>query len=76
MIRYTTIGDFIDARRSLTAYCRRAPRCWHGAPVDLEALAERLGRDLDLYRNRLALAAMFRCVKCGGKGATFIIAPP
>ena len=74
MIAYRTIGDFIAARHRLTAYCGRGPHCWHGAKVDLKALAERLGKDFDLYRPELK--ERFRCTACGGRGATFTVSPP
>ena len=73
MIVYRTIGDFIAARHRLTAYCA-GRQCWHGAKIDLEALAKRLGENFDLYRP--GLRDRFRCTACGGRGATFTVSPP
>jgi len=58
-----TIGDLIDDGTALWAVCYGRD-CWHMAPLDLEALAVRHGRDQSVMH--ADLAPRLRCTRCGG----------
>lgn len=73
----STIGDLIDRQHGLSAWCEATINgipCGHTRPLDLEALAKRLGRD----HSYLAadLAPKLRCTKCGGRQIGLILQPP
>ena len=74
MLTPRTIADFKATGFALTVFCADGVHCHHGAPADLDALAERLGEGFDLYGPELR--RRFRCTACGHRGATFIISPP
>lgn len=67
-----TIGKLIDGGYGLHAYCN-ARGCAHNAPLDLAALARRLGRDHShLHQD---IAPMLRCSRCGGTDVGIQLAP-
>jgi hypothetical protein len=72
VITYRTIGQLADGRMSVTACCE-ANACHHSGRLDLEAIASRYGRDLDLFA--VDLRARMKCTKCDWRGATFIVSP-
>ena len=72
-IEFRTIADFVRGQMSITAYCKGRD-CHRGRRLDLAALADRFGPELDLYA--VDLRPRMRCAECGKKGATFIISPP
>ncbi len=49
-----TLGGVLDVGDGLTAHCERRT-CGHYAPLDVAAMAERLGRDLTVPDLRLRL---------------------
>jgi hypothetical protein len=55
----TTLGDLIDHRHTLSAWCRS---CQRGAMLDLPALAARLGRERS-YLGPLPIS----CSRCGSR---------
>jgi hypothetical protein len=57
MLEYRTLGQPADGRMSVTAYCE-ANTCYHSGRLNLGALAERYGRDLDFFVN---LRPRMRC---------------
>lgn len=58
------LGDLIDGRYTLHFSCE-AKGCHHNARADMQALADRLGRDHP-YLNG-AVARRMKCAKCGSK---------
>lgn len=62
-VRIDTIGKLIDFNLTLSVYCHRYG-CGHSARLDLEALADRLGRDHPSMAR--ALLPRLTCTKCGG----------
>ncbi|WAC26451.1 hypothetical protein [Ancylobacter sp. SL191] len=60
----STIGAEIDAGFDLWAQCYN-PACRHAARLDLQMLAERLGREHSTLRKDLC--PRLRCSACGGK---------
>ena len=70
---YTTIGALIDGDYQLAAYCDDQD-CRHWTWLDLEALAEKLGRDQSTLH--WDLTPKLRCSKCGGKKITLSLSPP
>lgn len=70
-----TIGAMIEAGYRLTAYCNEA-RCMHSAELDLEALAERLGRDFVAVGDPNPLVRRLRCQECGGRNLGLILSAP
>lgn len=59
-----TIGAMIDNRYTLRVHCN-ARGCGHHAEVDLQALADKLGRDHGAMH--WDLVPLMRCSKCGSK---------
>lgn len=68
IIRLDTLGRFIDNDHTLAANCRK---CGHYAKLDLEALAQRLGRDHST--NNLRLRSKLKCSKCGSKDIALLV---
>lgn len=66
------IGIYIDDGYRITVHCR----CRHTSLLDLQALADRYGRDFDLIDNREKVLASLRCEKCGIKGGGQITVTP
>jgi hypothetical protein len=60
-ITLRTVGDFIDHEHEIMVACTAA-NCGESKNVDLAELAERLGRDRDLYGDAPSLARCLRCV--------------
>lgn len=60
-----TIGEAIDANETFWVNCHD-PRCRHMMKLDLEALADRLGRDHGVMH--LDIAHRFRCQRCAAAG--------
>jgi hypothetical protein len=76
-LRINTLGALIDTGHGLSAHCEaKAPYgiCGHTQQLDLEALAERLGRDHGSMHTDLA--HKLRCSKCGTKGRIGLILQP
>ena len=68
MIRIDSLGALIRYRYDLSVHCQ-VRDCWNRACVDLEALAQRLGRDHGCLARDLK--RYFRCSKCGSKEVGF-----
>lgn len=73
-----TLAEMIAGNYRLWVHCD-APsvggvRCNHGAEVDLEDLAQRLG--LDHGAMAADLAGRFRCATCGSRRTAITIHPP
>lgn len=64
MINDNTIGAMLDAGMSLSAVCYREG-CRHSAPLDLNRLAAKLGREHSTLRKDLCPRLV--CSACGGK---------
>lgn len=69
----TTLGHLIADGYSITAHCGD---CQHSKPLDLPALAERLGADFVAIGTPNPLVERLRCEKCGSKRIGLIIAAP
>ena len=54
-----TLGDCLDNGYGIRATCTA---CWHGADLDIEALARKLGREHGALHNDLV--PLLRCTKC------------
>ncbi len=68
MITIDTIGKMIEYKQWLWVHCN-ARDCWNRAPVDLPALAARLGAD---HRSLAPfLKPYFVCSKCGSRDVGF-----
>lgn len=73
-ISIRTLGDFIDAGYGYSVYCDaeiNGTRCGHQAKLDLEKLAERLGRDHSALAGDLS--KKLRCTVCGRQKMSFNI---
>ena len=66
-----TLGECLDNGYGITA---TYTLCWHSAPLDLEALAAKLGRDHGALRDDLV--PKLRCTQCGSKRIGLTIIPP
>ncbi len=69
-ISYQTIGDLLNAGATMNVGCRTW-RCDGYGEVNLEMLAEKLGRDHSCLADELV--KRFRCSACGQKNASFIL---
>lgn len=69
MPRGPTFGELIRARDTVTAFCEA---CRHGAPVELQAMADRFGLDAEL---RPTLIGRLKCQACSSKDVSFSLAP-
>lgn len=69
-ISIVTLGDHLDGGYTLTAHCF----CGRSSPVDLAALAARLGREWVPIRRQLL--KRLRCTTCGGHPQCVVIGPP
>ncbi len=69
----STLGDMIDNGNKITVYCETWG-CQHGKTLDLEALAERYGRDHGALHNDL-VGLPWKCEKCGGRKVSFRLQP-
>jgi len=73
-----TLGELIEGRYRLRVHCDSPAvdggRCNHGAELDLEDLAQRLGRDHGAMA--ADLARKFRCARCGSRWTGITIHPP
>jgi hypothetical protein len=67
-ISISTIGDFIDAGYSYTVFC---DDCDRHNNLNLEALAERLGREHSALAGDLS--RRMRCKGCGSKRMRFLV---
>lgn len=67
-VSISTIGDFIDEGMGITAYCGG---CGRGQTLDLERLAEKLGRDHGALAGDLK--PKLKCARCGSKDMSFIV---
>ncbi len=67
-----TLGELIDARDNLRAYCMERV-CGHSAKLDLVKLAAKLGRDHGALHD--ALVPHLFCTKCGSKNISLIRTP-
>ncbi len=65
----STIGDLIDHGFRMHVGCRA---CCRSVVVDLEALAQRLGRD----RVYVGPSLRFRCERCGSRDVASTIEAP
>lgn len=68
MITIDTLGKMIEYRHWLSVHCN-AQDCWHRAPVDLPALAARLGADHQCLAP--FLKPYFVCSRCGSRDVGF-----
>lgn len=68
MITIDTIGKMIEYKQWLWVHCN-ARDCWNRAPVDLPALAARLGPDHRCLSR--FLKPYFVCSKCGSRDVGF-----
>lgn len=64
-----TIGNLIDGRYIVTGHCNS---CYHAATLDLDRLADKLGRDWVYIRKRWPI----RCSACGSANTTIRIGQP
>lgn len=67
-ITIATVGDLIDNDIRMHAECRA---CQHKAWVDLDTVAERVGRDHSYLRGNLKLT----CSACGSRDIASVIIP-
>jgi hypothetical protein len=67
-----TLGEMIDSRYTLRVCCE-ARGCHNDRRLDLESLAERLGRDHGSMHDDLV--HKFHCTQCGGRRVSFRISP-
>ena len=67
-IRLDTIGSLIENKHILRAYCNS---CRHCVKLDLEALADRLGRDHGSLHDQLV--PKLKCSQCGSKDIALIL---
>jgi hypothetical protein len=66
-----TLGDMIDADYWLLVVCdRQTPPCNRTAEVDVQWLADRVGRDFSCLARDLQRIG-WRCSKCGCRRVTF-----
>lgn len=72
MITYDTLGALIDGEFRLSAHCY-AHGCHHSAQLDLEALAQQLGRDHSSMHEDLA--PKLRCSACGSRNVGLRLHP-
>lgn len=68
-----TIGKLMDGSYKLGAHCA-APGCNHHGWLDLEVLAQRLGRGHGSMH--VDLVPYLRCSKCGSKNVSLTLHPP
>jgi hypothetical protein len=66
MITISQLGTMKDRGYGFTGFCERRD-CGHFAPVNLDALIDRFGRDFDTVAGRDQIVAALKCRKCGGK---------
>lgn len=66
------LGDLIDGRVTLHFFCE-ARGCHHNAAADMQALADRLGRDHP-YLNG-AITRRMKCTRCGSKQISCVLQP-
>jgi len=71
MIECRTLTELAADGTRFTTYCT-SNECHHSRPLNLDALAKRLG-DLDFFA--VNLRPRMRCTKCDRRGATFIVSP-
>lgn len=64
MLSNETLGGTIEMGMRVRIFCEN-PDCLHDAPVDIHALAERLGPDHGALAKDLI--PLFKCSKCGSK---------
>lgn len=69
-----TIGQLREHGMTMTAYCE-VRACPHGERLDLDALIERFGEDLDYVEQVWRITGRLRCRRCGHRGGRLIIAP-
>lgn len=74
MTSIDTIGALIDGGYRLTIHCHNQ-QCRHYVELDLEALAERLGRAFVTVGKPNPLAARMVCSQCSGKDLGLILIP-
>lgn len=67
-ISISTLGDFIDEGMGITAYC---DGCHRGQSLDLERLADRLGREHGALARDLK--PKLKCARCGSKNISFTV---
>jgi hypothetical protein len=67
-----TIQDHIDHEHGLTLYC---DSCRHSAPMDLEAVAKRLGPTTVVGGKGSPFLRHFICAKCGSKDLSIRVSP-
>lgn len=60
-ITIRTLGDFLRHDHGLRAIC---PRCQHSTPLDIRALIDRFGGDIDPDE----LRPLLRCLNCRRRG--------
>lgn len=70
-----TLGDQIDQGFTVSAYCENQA-CRHSVDLDLDALAEKLGRGFVTVGSPNPLVARLHCAKCKGKDISLILSPP
>jgi hypothetical protein len=63
-----TIGDHLDQGNKISAECNT---CQRRVKLDLEKLAEQLGRDHSALVG--ALGPKLKCSRCGSKGVCFTV---
>lgn len=69
-----TLGALIGHGFRLSIHCENQ-FCRHYARLDLNALAERFGREFVAIGKPNPLTARMRCSKCGGKDLGLILQP-
>jgi hypothetical protein len=72
----STIGDFIEHGSSLSVCCARChPMTGRSHAVDLQAMADRFGRDHDLYADHFGprRPLPMRCSRCGSREVSWIV---
>lgn len=74
MATIDTLGALIEHGFRLSIHCDNQ-FCRHSAKLDLEALADRFGRDFVAIGNPNPLTARMRCSRCGGKDLGLILSP-
>ena len=72
-ITNNTIGAMIDQGYSLTIHYQ-SQGCGQSSPVDLQALADRYGRDHGALHADL-IKLPWRCDQCGGRQVSFRLQP-
>jgi len=74
-ISVSTLGDHLDAGNDITVYCDAdlpsGQRCGRHSNLNLQALADKLGRDHSALAPELS--KRLRCKGCGSRRMTFLV---